>query len=110
MAFDPEFLGDLFASVGPITTRKLFGGLGIYAEGKIIAVVLSTGALFVKGDAQSAVDYEHLGMERWTYTNKKTGKHTAMPYWQVPDSALDEPDEMAELAGLAMQTAMRSTN
>ena len=32
---------ELFDGVGPMTTRKMFGGLGIYADGKIFAVLMS---------------------------------------------------------------------
>ena len=36
---------DLFAAVGPVSTRKMFGGLGIYAEDKIFALMMSDGSL-----------------------------------------------------------------
>jgi DNA transformation protein len=41
------------------------------------------------------------GWERWTYT-RKDGKTTAMPYWLLPDSALDDPDEACRLAKAAL--------
>jgi DNA transformation protein len=31
-----------------------------------------------------------------------------MPYWSVPDIALDDPDEMAKWARLALEAAMRA--
>lgn len=105
---DAEFIKDLFASVGPVTIRRMFGGQGIYADGMIIAVVLSTGQLHVKGDDVSGPVYEAEGMERWRYINKKSGKPAAMPYWQVPESALDDPDDMGKWARLALETAIRA--
>jgi DNA transformation protein len=104
---DPDFLRDLFQSAGPITIRTMFGGQGIYAQKRIFAVVLSDGRLFVKGDHQSGPVYEDRAMVRWTYTNTKSGKPSSMPYWQVPDSAFDNPDEMRELTGIALATAKR---
>ena len=36
---DIAFVKDLFASVGTLTTRKMFGGLAIYADGVIFALI-----------------------------------------------------------------------
>lgn len=105
---DDGFLQDLFSSVGPISIRKMFGGQGIYADGRIIAVVLSSGDLYVKGDADSAPTYEARGMPKWTYTNTKSGSTSSMPYWRVSETALDDADEMADLARLATETALRA--
>ena len=41
---DIAFVKDLFAGVGTLTTRKMFGGLAIYADGVIFALIDSTGA------------------------------------------------------------------
>lgn len=43
------FVEDLFADVGPIATRKTFGGLGIHTGGKIFALLMSDGAVKLKG-------------------------------------------------------------
>jgi len=106
---DPSYLQDLFAQIGPITVQRMFGGQGIFSDGTVIAVVSPEGDLCLKGDALSSVIYEASGMSRWRYTQKKTGKTAAMPYWRVPDSAFDDPDEMARLATLAYDTAQRTT-
>ena len=39
------FVTDLFTDIGPVSTRKMFGGLGIYANGTIFAVLMSDGTL-----------------------------------------------------------------
>ena len=45
---DIAFVKDHFADVGTLTTRKMFGGLAIYADGVIFALIISTGALMIK--------------------------------------------------------------
>ena len=104
---DEEFLKELFQSVGPINVRRIFGGQGIYVDGKIIAAV-QAGRLMVKGDDETTPQYQAAGMERWTYVHAKTGKKTQMPYWIVPESALDEPEEMAVWARLALEAGHRA--
>lgn len=51
------FVHDLFADVGPITTRKMFGGLGIYCDGTIFALLMSDGALRLKGAGEMPAAY-----------------------------------------------------
>ena len=56
----------------------------------------------------SAPDFEAAGCRQWTYVGKRHGKHVAMPYWSVPDAALDDPDEMKIWAGKAFEAALRA--
>ena len=44
---------DLFASLGAVRIRRLFGGKGIYHRGLIIAIEMG-GELLLKADAASA--------------------------------------------------------
>lgn len=85
---------DLFAGLGSVAVRRMFGGKGIYFGGVIIAVELR-GELMLKGDEAMASDLEAAGCRRWTYVGKRHGKEVAMPYWTVPETALDDPNEMA---------------
>ena len=104
---DDESIVDLFAGLGRVSIRRMFGGKGIYHEGLIIAVELD-GELLLKADATSAADFEAAGSQQWTYVGKRHGKRVAMPYWSVPDAALDDPDEMKVWAGKAFEAALRA--
>lgn len=100
-------LRDLFSGFGPVSVRRMFGGKGIYHDGLIIAVFLHE-ELRLKGDAQLAPELEAAGGRRWTYAHAKNGRPVAMPYWSVPESALDDPDEMAIWARKAFDAALRT--
>jgi len=100
-------LRDLFAGLGPVAVKRMFGGKGIYFNGSIIAVELR-GELMLKGDEISAPELEAAGCARWRYIGSRHGKEVAMPYWTVPDGALDDPDEMAMWARKAYEAARRS--
>lgn len=97
-----EAIHDLFAGVGPITTRKMFGGLGIYADGTIFAVVMSDGSVRLKGAGQMAKTFDAEGWDRWTYSRSGSDKITAMPYWALPDALLDDPDSASGWARRAL--------
>ena len=104
---DSEGISDLFSGLGPVSIRRMFGGKGIYFEGTIIAVELR-GELMLKGDGVVAPDYEAAGAKQWTYVHSRHGKTVAMPYWTIPDSALDDPDEMAVWARKAYEAGLRA--
>ncbi|QKC97245.1 TfoX/Sxy family protein [Mesorhizobium sp. NZP2298] len=104
---DNERIAELFAGLGPVSIRRLFGGKGIYFDGVIVAIVLR-GELLLKADEQSAPEFEAEGCKQWTYTGSRHGKLVAMPYWSIPDSAFDDPDEMTVWARRAYEAGRRA--
>lgn len=88
---------DLYADLGDLSTRKMFGGLGIYHRGTIFALVMSDGRMLIKGQGAMQARFDAMGMKRWTYT-RPGRKETAMPYWELPDSAREDPEEAIALA------------
>lgn len=102
-----DALVDLFAGFGPVEIRRLFGGKGVYRNGVIIAVELR-GELMLKGDDRLAPELEAAGCRKWTYTHRRSGKPVSMPYWSVPDGAIDDPDEMAVWAKKSYEAGLRS--
>lgn len=93
---------DLFASIPELTTRKMFGGLGLYSGGIIFAVIMSDGTVRLKGKGGMVERFETLGMERWT-TQRPGRKPSHMPYWTLPDAWLDDPDAIGALAQEALE-------
>ncbi|PWW04361.1 DNA transformation protein [Hoeflea marina] len=96
---------DLFSSLGPVTIKRMFGGKGIYHQGRILAIEYQ-GDILLKADAVSGPAFAEAGAVQWTYDGK--GKRVAMPYWSIPDAALDDPDELAAWVALAWQAALRA--
>ena len=86
------FVHDLFRGLPAISTRKMFGGLGIYSEGVIFAIIGPEDALLLKARGQLADDLAAEGCQQWSYEGI-SGKPSVMPYWTLPDAALDDPDE-----------------
>lgn len=97
-----EMVLDLFSGLETVTTRKMFGGLGIYSEGTIFAVLMSDGQLKLKGAGKMAETFDAKGWERWTYSREGSDKVAAMPYWSVPDTLLDDPEDASAWARRAL--------
>ncbi|RCS24137.1 competence protein TfoX [Phyllobacterium salinisoli] len=104
---DNDDIRDLFSSLGPIAIKRLFGGKGIYFDGLIIAIEFRD-EILLKADEISAPFFKEAGCIQWTYAGKNRSKPVAMPYWSLPEDALDDPDIMTEWASRAWQAAVRS--
>lgn len=103
---DNAAIEEMFEGLGPVTIRRMFGGKGIYHRGLIFALELRD-AMMLKADATSAPQFLAAGAEQWSYDGKK-GKPVLMPYWSIPEDALDDPDEMTKWARLAYDAAVRA--
>jgi len=104
---DNEHIAELFSGLGPVSIRRMFGGKGIYFEGVIFAIDLFD-EIMLKADAETAPEFEAAGCRQWIYANRKSGKPVAMPYWSVPDGAMDDPDAMAPWARKAYEAGLRA--
>ena len=94
MAVSEEFLNyvnDQFRELGEVTSRKMFGGAGIYFDGKFFALVAND-ELYIKVDDTNRPQFE------------KAGSHAFEPwegqfmngYWSVPPDVLEDPAKLAE--------------
>ncbi|MDF1607486.1 TfoX/Sxy family protein [Hoeflea sp. YIM 152468] len=102
---DNDRIREMFASLGEVTIRRMFGGKGIYHQGKILALEVS-GEILLKADAETAPEFAGAGASQWSYDGKT--KPVAMPYWSIPDAALDDPEDLARWVGLAWAAALRA--
>ena len=103
---DAESLREFFEPAGPVSIRKMFGALGVYADGLCIACLIR-GELFMKGDARSEAEFLAAGCGQWTYQHAGSGKVVKMPYWRLTESAHDDPAELKRWSELALQAARR---
>lgn len=102
---DPEAIRDLFAALGPVRTRRMFGGQGIYLGERIFAIE-ARGEIYLKADATTVERFRAAGSRPFAYA--KNGKVATMSYWLLPDTAVDDPDEAVSWARLALEATERS--
>ncbi|MBT9372363.1 TfoX/Sxy family protein [Rhizobium sp. CSW-27] len=104
---DNEAIEELFEPLGRVTIRRMFGGKGIYHHGVIFALELRD-ELMLKADGETAPLFAQAGARQWSYEGR-SGKPVLMPYWSVPDEALDDPDLMGKWARLAYEAGVRTS-
>ncbi len=108
MAYDPAFgawVREHLADLGPIEIKPMFGAASVYADGLIFAL-LDDGVIWLKADDENRAALEAAGARQITYASKD-GKVMAMPYWSLPDSALDDADEAVRWARSSLEAARR---
>jgi len=97
---DIAFATELFSPLPDLTTRRMFGGMGLYSGGVIFALMRSDGQILLKArKGEFATRLADMGAEVWAYT-RNNGTVSTMPYWTLPDAALDDP-ELAVTLGQA---------
>lgn len=103
--YQATYLEDLFAPFGPVAVKRMFGGLGVFHQGLMMALVADD-RLYVKVDDTTQPRFANAGGAPFVYGGK--GKPMEMSYWIVPDSALDDPHDFKEWADLAWAAALRA--
>ena len=97
-----KFLERLGASRN-ITSRKMFGGVGLYSDGVFFAVI-DNDRLYFKVDDMNFPDYQAFGMPQWVIEGANGG---AMPYYEVPDQVLADSGKLGEWIDGAVGVALR---
>ncbi|MEO0622576.1 MAG: TfoX/Sxy family protein [Pseudomonadota bacterium] len=96
------FIRDHLSGLGPITTRRMFGGAGVFLGDAMFGLVADD-TLYLRTDADLAEALASEGSEAFTYTGQ--AKPITLPYWRLPDAALDDPDEALAWARRALVPA-----
>jgi DNA transformation protein len=105
-----EFVKELFAGLGPIRIKRMFGGAGGYADG-IMFLLLADDAIYLKADEALKAELGETGSGPFIWepqSGPRKGEKVDLGYWRLPDSALDDPDEAAAWGRKALAVAKRA--
>ena len=105
---DPYFdlVEDLFAPLGVVTIKRMFGGAGVYLQGVMFALI-ADGETYLKVNDALKADLEAAGSSPFVY-EKKTGEQAVMGYYRLPDEAADDPVEASRWGRCALDVALRA--
>jgi DNA transformation protein len=95
---------ELFASVGTVRLRRMFGGHGVYLDGNFVAIVWRE-QLYLKADESTAAEFEAAGLERFRPTAKAD---YSLGFYTAPVEALEDPEQFRLWAIKAKAAAVRS--
>ena len=90
-----DLLVEKLSTIKGISSKKMFGGHGIFHEGKMFGIVDSKGTIFFKTDESNQDDY----------LTKGSSKHGKMPYHSLPEDALKDQNALMALAKASIEIA-----
>ena len=95
-----DFVLEQLGELGPVSSRAMFGGHGLYLGDQFFAVV-HRDRLYFKTDAASRAEYEARGSEPF----RPNARQTLMTYWEVPAEVVEHREVAVEWAREAVACA-----
>ena len=91
------------SSLGPVRTRKMIGGAGIHIN-RVFFALIADNVLYLKADEDSRGAFEALGLKPF---QPYSGSNEAIPYYPVPTTVVEEPQELRRWARASLDIARR---
>jgi DNA transformation protein len=99
-----RFVLDQLADLGPVSARKMFGGVGLYC-GDVFFGIIARDELYLKVDDGARDRYERAGMRPF---RPYPDRPTTMKYYSVPLEVLESSVELTRWAHDAVTAARRT--
>ncbi len=90
-----DYFLELLAPLKNVRARKMFGGYGLFQQGKMFGLISSEAELFLKVDASNQARFRR----------SRSPQHGKMPYFRVPKSVLGDDRELLDWASSAVEVA-----
>lgn len=99
-----DFILDQLSKWDGVSARRMFGGAGLFRNGKMFGIVADD-VLYFKVDESSRDKYEAEGSSPFKpFSNRPT----IMSYYDVPGDILEDPGELIEWAGESLSIQLMS--
>ncbi|MET0534856.1 MAG: TfoX/Sxy family protein [Steroidobacter sp.] len=108
MPVSPDYLQYILEQLSRlprVTSRRMFGGVGLYSDGVFFGIIDSD-AMFFKVDDSTRDTYTSRGCE--PFRPYKNRPEVSMSYFQVPADVLEDADELVPWARAAVRAAATS--
>lgn len=97
---------ELFAPWADVSTKRMFGGGGIYRSGRMIGL-MADDQIYLKVNDATRPHFQSAGSHAFVFQTKG-GQGIAMSYWSLPPEALDDMDALKLWADRAWAAAAKA--
>jgi DNA transformation protein len=98
-----EYVVDQLSTWGEVRAKRMFGGAGLFHQGKMFGLIADDVAYLKVGDSNRG-DFDKAGSKPFQpYKNKKT----TMPYWEIHSEVLEDRDKLARWAEKAFEVGKK---
>jgi DNA transformation protein len=100
-----DFVLEQLAPAGRVTSRDMFGGVGLYLDGVFFALI-DDDSLYFKTDDSNRPRFQNAGSRPFCpYPDRPD---LQMGYWEVPADVLEDADALAVWAREALEVALKA--
>ena len=100
-----EYVLEQLAALGDVSTRRMFGAVGLYSR-ELFFGLIDDDTLFFKTDATNAAEYQSRNMPRFMPpTDRPVG---ALGYHQVPADIIEDGESLVAWARQSVTVALAS--
>ena len=96
-----EFVAGQLHGMENVTFKKMFGGAGIFHEGKMFGL-LHRSQMYLKVNDTNRMEFEGAGSQRFQPFPNKPMK---MPYYEVPPEVLEDSKKLHEWSKVSIRIA-----
>ena len=96
-----DYVLDQLRAVVPVTSRAMFGGVGIYSRGTFFALIAQD-VVYFKVDDTTRPEFEARGCKAFTPYGQ-----VSMSYYELPEDILEDQDELRAWTRNAISAAMK---
>ncbi len=87
-----EYVLDQLSGWGGVSSRRMFGGVGLYRDGKMFALI-SDDVAYLKVDYSNRDQFDRAGSAPF---RPYPDKQVTMSYYEVPAEVLEDPEQLIE--------------
>ena len=99
------YLLEQLESMGPVVAKRMFGGHGLFLDNLMFGLVADE-VLYLKADEDNEGQFIERDLEKFTYHKK--GKPFSLSYYEAPEEAVEDEDELVVWGKSAFEAALRA--
>ncbi|MFW2850644.1 TfoX/Sxy family protein [Sphingomonas sp. TX0543] len=100
------WIAEALEPLGTLSRRRMMGGVTLYLDGAVFAIVDRDDALWFKADAASDAFWDGAGCARFAY--ERDGTIAMINYRRAPDEVYDDAEAMQKWAAPAIAAGRRA--
>lgn len=98
-----SYILDQLSEAGNISSRKMFGGIGIYIDEVFCAIIGSSNVFYLRVGPSNIDDFKREDMNKFP-----GGRGAGMPYYEVPEHVIEDASLLSVWAHKAKDAAIQA--
>ena len=100
-----DFILEQLAGLGSLSSRRMFGGVGLYCDGRFFGLI-DDDTLYLKVDDRNRDDY--LSRNMAPFRPYKDRPELSMSYYQAPVEVIEDAERLTSWARASVRAAVES--